>query len=203
MCQAVQSGQPIVVYGDYDVDGVTASTILWHVLKQAGAEVSVYVPHRIEEGYGINNEAITRLAADRPPDYLGGLRNHRNRTSPHRQRSRCGPDHYRPSRLRSVGPRRTAPRCPYACASPLAGIVVSLHGLCMRCGWWRSSWRGHLLNGIADQTGVSESYRDLLLNLLSYVALATVADVVPLVGENRVLTVYGLGQIKRTPFVGA
>ena len=49
---------------------------------------------------------------------------------------------------------------------------------------------------------VSETYRDLLLNLLSYVALGTVADVVPLIGENRVLTVYGLGQIKRTPFVG-
>lgn len=59
--RAVRERQPIVIYGDYDVDGVTASAILWHVLKLAGADVSTYVPHRIDEGYGLNTEALLAL----------------------------------------------------------------------------------------------------------------------------------------------
>ena len=97
MCQAVKDGQPIVIYGDYDVDGVTASTILWHVLKQAGAEVSVYVPHRIEEGYGLNNEAIARLATDGPLIISVDCGINRDRAGSHRQRSRCGSDYHRSS----------------------------------------------------------------------------------------------------------
>ena len=62
---AIQSKQPIVIYGDYDVDGITASAILWNMLHLAGANVSTYVPHRIEEGYGLNNEAITALCQGR------------------------------------------------------------------------------------------------------------------------------------------
>ncbi|MEM6258771.1 MAG: DHH family phosphoesterase, partial [Planctomycetota bacterium] len=60
--QAVDGNEPIIIYGDYDVDGVTASAILYHTLKQAGATVQTYVPHRLEEGYGLNAEAITQLA---------------------------------------------------------------------------------------------------------------------------------------------
>ncbi|MDP7347105.1 MAG: DHH family phosphoesterase, partial [Phycisphaeraceae bacterium] len=59
---AITRREPIVVYGDYDVDGITASAILWHVLRYLGADVSTYVPHRIAEGYGLNREAITQIA---------------------------------------------------------------------------------------------------------------------------------------------
>ena len=60
--KAVDEQQPIIIYGDYDVDGVTASAILYHTLTAAGASVNTYVPHRLEEGYGINAEAIRTLA---------------------------------------------------------------------------------------------------------------------------------------------
>ena len=62
---AVQSGEPVVIYGDYDVDGITASAILFHTLKAVAPEapVSTYVPHRLDEGYGLNTEAIGELAA--------------------------------------------------------------------------------------------------------------------------------------------
>src|SRR5690606_2214717 len=68
LVEAVEQRQPIVVYGDYDVDGVTASAILWHMLREAGANVRCYVPHRVDEGYGLNNQAIAELARGRFDD---------------------------------------------------------------------------------------------------------------------------------------
>ena len=65
---AIASGQQIVIYGDYDVDGITASSILYHVIREVAKErgtqarVSTYVPHRLEEGYGLNVEAIEEIA---------------------------------------------------------------------------------------------------------------------------------------------
>jgi single-stranded-DNA-specific exonuclease len=62
--EAISAKRRIVVYGDYDVDGMTGTAILWLCLKLLGAEVSYYVPHRIDEGYGLNGEAIRTLAAE-------------------------------------------------------------------------------------------------------------------------------------------
>ena len=62
---AVRAGRRIAVYGDYDVDGMTGTAILWLCLKLLGAEVRYYVPHRVDEGYGLNAEAIRTLAADK------------------------------------------------------------------------------------------------------------------------------------------
>ena len=61
---AVRSKLTIVLYGDYDVDGTAGVAILWHALRQAGAEPRFYVPHRIEEGYGLNATAVRRLVED-------------------------------------------------------------------------------------------------------------------------------------------
>src|SRR5687768_1828989 len=60
--EAVAAGRRIVVYGDYDVDGVSGTSLLWQCLKMLGADVGYYVPHRLEEGYGLNCEALTTLA---------------------------------------------------------------------------------------------------------------------------------------------
>ncbi|MEK6676727.1 MAG: DHH family phosphoesterase, partial [Planctomycetota bacterium] len=57
----IQHKKKIVLYGDYDVDGTTGVAILWHVLTLSEAVVDYYVPHRIEEGYGLNSEAVGRL----------------------------------------------------------------------------------------------------------------------------------------------
>jgi single-stranded-DNA-specific exonuclease len=61
---AVRARRRIVIYGDYDVDGITATAILWHGLKLAGADVSFYIPSRLDEGYGLNADALARIAAD-------------------------------------------------------------------------------------------------------------------------------------------
>ena len=61
---AIRDRQKIVIYGDYDVDGITATAILWHAIRQLGGDVDYYIPHRIEEGYGLNEEALAQICAD-------------------------------------------------------------------------------------------------------------------------------------------
>ncbi len=66
MLEALEAGEQIVIYADYDVDGGTAAAILFHTLRtiRADARLGVYVPHRLDEGYGLNVEAIRQLAAE-------------------------------------------------------------------------------------------------------------------------------------------
>src|SRR3954469_13394442 len=61
IARAIAEKQKIVIYGDYDVDGITATAILWHAIHQLGGEVDFYIPHRIDEGYGLNASALTDL----------------------------------------------------------------------------------------------------------------------------------------------
>jgi len=61
IARGVRDHERIVIYGDYDVDGLTGAAILWHCLQLAGAQVDFYVPHRLEEGYGLNSQAISNL----------------------------------------------------------------------------------------------------------------------------------------------
>src|SRR5690242_3558067 len=60
--QAIRSRERIVIYGDYDVDGITATAILWHAITLLGGDVHYYIPKRLEEGYGLNAEALRQLA---------------------------------------------------------------------------------------------------------------------------------------------
>ena len=60
--KAITSRQQITIYGDYDADGITSTVILYKVLKRLGADVTYYIPHRVKEGYGLNNNAVTSLA---------------------------------------------------------------------------------------------------------------------------------------------
>jgi single-stranded-DNA-specific exonuclease len=62
--KAIKAGKKIVIYGDYDCDGVTSTTIMYKGLKRCGANVSYHIPHRIEEGYGMNSEAVKRLSEE-------------------------------------------------------------------------------------------------------------------------------------------
>ncbi|HYO08477.1 MAG TPA: DHH family phosphoesterase, partial [Tepidisphaeraceae bacterium] len=61
VARAIRDREQIVVYGDYDVDGITATAILWHAIRGLGGEVDYYIPHRIDEGYGLNAGAIAEI----------------------------------------------------------------------------------------------------------------------------------------------
>jgi single-stranded-DNA-specific exonuclease len=65
LVRAVRESRKIVIYGDYDVDGVCGTSLLWACLRLAGAnDVDYYIPHRVDEGYGVNPEALRRIASD-------------------------------------------------------------------------------------------------------------------------------------------
>src|SRR5437588_1343763 len=63
IAKAIREKEKVVIYGDYDVDGITATAILWHAIRLLGGEVDYYIPHRIEEGYGLNGEAVAQICA--------------------------------------------------------------------------------------------------------------------------------------------
>src|SRR5271165_6079329 len=61
IARAIRDREKIVIYGDYDVDGITATSILWHAITLLGGGVSTYIPHRIDEGYGLNRDALMQI----------------------------------------------------------------------------------------------------------------------------------------------
>ena len=67
--RAIRQGERIAIYGDFDADGVTSTALMVQVLSALGAFVRLYIPHRVDEGYGLNNRALAELAAARGNDW--------------------------------------------------------------------------------------------------------------------------------------
>lgn len=202
LVQAVEQGQTIIIYGDYDVDGVTATAILYHTLTLAGANVQTYVPHRLDEGYGLNAEAIASLSAstDKPPLIVS---------------VDCGITAVEPARVaREQGVDliitdhhefdSDALPDAYALVHPgLGPVPYPNRELCGAGVAYKLAWQFALAYTGCEQGGkLPDAYRELMLDLLAFAALGTVADVMPLVGENRAITAYGLKRISSTRFAG-
>jgi single-stranded-DNA-specific exonuclease len=188
--KAILGKEKILIFGDYDVDGVTATVILLNFLRYTGADVSYYIPHRVTEGYSIHPAHISSYAHPRKIDLIitadCGSDGHQAVLAA----KRCGidmiiTDHHTiaeriPPALAVINPKRRD--CP-AGLQMLAGVGVAFFLLiCLRThlrekGFWQARPEPNLKN-----------YCDL-------VALGTVADMVPLVEENRILCRTGLEQI--------
>lgn len=181
LVRAVGAGERIRVYGDYDVDGITGVSLLVTVLRAAGALVDYYIPNRLDEGYGLNIEAVERAGADSVSLLLtvdcgiGAV------AEVERARDLgvdvIVTDHHEPGRAlpRCVGvldPKRKDSCYPF---SELAGVGVAFK-LCQA-----------LWGAIGRPAGAADP-----LNHLDLVALGTIADVVPLLDENRVIAKCGL-----------
>ncbi|MCL4221738.1 MAG: single-stranded-DNA-specific exonuclease RecJ [Phycisphaerales bacterium] len=198
---AARAGEPIVIYGDYDVDGITASTVMYRMIRAVcpQAAVSTYIPHRLEEGYGLNAEAIRALAH-------GGARlivsvdcgvtaSAEAETARSLGVDLIITDHHNPPKDADELPPA------FALVHPgLPGRESSFRDLCGAGVAYKVAWRLATLASGSER--VREDLRGLLLDLLGPVSLGVVADVVPLVDENRVLTRFGLGRVKHSPFVG-
>jgi single-stranded-DNA-specific exonuclease len=198
LADALRRDERIVIYGDYDVDGITATAVLHHVIKALapGARVSSYVPHRLEEGYGINTEALRGLHAEGAQLVVSvdcGI----TAVEPAAVARDLGVDliitdhHHPPDEL------------PEALAVVHPGLPGSGYPFGELCGAgvaFKLAWR--LATTWCGSQRVSKPLQQTLLDMLPLVALGTIADVVPLVDENRVLASFGLRWIKQTPLVG-
>jgi len=189
-----------VIFGDYDVDGVTGAAVLWHVLRAIApaADVRTYVPHRIDEGYGLNVPALRRFAEDGSKLVVSvdcGVSGHAAAL----EARTLGldlivTDHH------ALGPEGTLPDA-FAVVHPLASdAAYPFAELCGAGVAFKLAWR--LATRWCGSERVGASLQRRLLELLPLVALGTVADVVPLVGENRVLASFGLRLMAETTNVG-
>ena len=198
--KAITDKEKILVFGDYDVDGITATVILLKFLHSVGANVSYYIPHRVMEGYSIQPQHISHYAAPKKIDLIitadCGSSSHQAATAA----KKFGidmiiTDHHNisqaiPPALAIVNPKRQD--C-HASLQNLAGVgVVFFLLICLRAymrdkGFWNEHLEPNLKN-----------YCDL-------VALGTLADIVPLIEENRILCKVGLELInaKRSPGITA
>jgi single-stranded-DNA-specific exonuclease len=189
--QALRAEESMVVYGDFDADGVTATVLLVQTLQALGAQVRPYIPHRVDEGYGLHQEALTQLARDGARLVVTvdcGVRSleevaHANRlgldvviTDHHS----VGPQ--LPDAVAVVDPKRDDSDYPFR---ELAGV-----GVAYRLA--QALLRSHRETPVTTQDALLEE-----TDLLDLVALGTVADLVPLMGENRLLVQRGLACINR------
>ncbi|HIR52788.1 MAG TPA: single-stranded-DNA-specific exonuclease RecJ [Candidatus Onthovicinus excrementipullorum] len=178
--QAVDSGEQIVVYGDYDADGVTASTVLYSYLSMIGAQVSVYIPEREAEGFGLHREAIDAIAAQ-GATLIVTVDNGIAAVEEAAYAGSVGvdlvvTDHHLPG--------DTLPRA-YAVVDPMRQ-----DNLCAYRGWCGVGVAFKLICALEGSDGA-----DLLDEYADIVTIGTIADVMELRGENRMIVRRGLEQI--------
>ncbi len=186
---ALQAKQPIAVYGDYDVDGVTASALLVQVLRKYGGLADAYIPNRFEEGYGLNNEAIDILAERGTRLIITVDCGIRSPVEAEHARA-LGldliiSDHHHPQ---GSLPQALAVICQRRPDNAYPDLNLAGVGLAYKIT--QALFNRHPLPGHC-----AEEWLDL-------VALGTIADVVPLTGENRALVRGGLARLRQGQRVG-
>ena len=174
----------IMIYGDYDVDGITSVAALWRYLTFKGADVCCYIPERVNEGYGLNTQAIQRFAEEGVKLIItvdSGITAHEEIefaksinidvviTDHHECREEL------PDAVAVVNPHRQDSNYPF---KELAGVGVVFRLICA-------------YEGNKNLSTICSKYCDI-------VALGTVADVMPIIGENRIIVKHGLASLVNT-----
>jgi single-stranded-DNA-specific exonuclease len=182
---AVKNKEPILVYGDYDVDGICGTAILVTTLKQIGALVNYYLPHRHTEGYGVSRAGVEFAIKNH---FRVMITNDCGSTDienlSHAYRAGIDvivTDHHEPGKLHPpalafVNPKRSDSNYPFR---ELAGAGVA----------FKLAWQ--LLASL-------NRAKEELIALLDLVGLATIADIVPLIGENRILARLGISALNKS-----
>lgn len=173
--KAIKNKESIIVYSDYDADGVCGAAILWETLNRAGAKAMPYIPHRVEEGYGLSKKGIDFVKKEYGADLIITVDHGISAAEKVEYGKRLGIDII-------VTDHHVAPKnLPKACA------IVHTTSLCGAGVAW------FLARQLAPLQG------DTLLDL---VAMATIADMVPLTGANRILVKSGLTELNQTKRLG-
>ena len=181
--RALEQHEKILIYGDYDVDGTMAVVVLLTALRMLGAEVEAYVPHRLTDGYGMRVPVVEEAAANGFRVVISvdtGIREHAVLARARELGVDCIvtdhhlPDGHLPPACAILNPRR--PDCGYPEKS-LAGVGVAFK--------------------LAQALLGERMTERLLQSFLKVVAIGTIADVVPLLGENRVIARFGLEGLRQ------
>lgn len=187
--KSINNQEKVIIYGDYDVDGITSITVLKSFLKDRGLEVSSYIPNRLNEGYGLNKSAIDKIVNDKYDlmitvdcgisgieeiEYANSLGIETIVTDHHEAGNEL------PKALAVIDNKRKDSKYPFR---ELAGVGVVFK----------------LIQAIGIKLGLKE---EEYLKYLDIVCVGTISDIVPLIDENRVITKLGLMLIKQTKNIG-
>ena len=192
---AVNQKQKITLYGDYDVDGITGVAILWQILTLLGAKVDYYIPHRIDEGYGLNVEAVESIAKSGTQLLItvdcGITANAAADLAKKLGLDLIITDHHQFADTLPEAFVIVHPALDKSYPNPdSSGSLVAF-----KLGW-----------AVADlfKTGpkLNPQIRDFMLNATSLAAMGAIADVMELRGENRTLTSFGLSLLSDTKLPG-
>jgi single-stranded-DNA-specific exonuclease len=200
IARAIRDHEPIVIYGDYDVDGITATAILWHAIRLLGGQVNYYVPHRIEEGYGLNAQAVGQLI-DQGAKLIvtvdcGVTAVEAAAVARERGVDLIITDHHQWNEGRLPDCHSIVhPRLAHSGAAEYANPHLCGAGVAFKLAWQTGL-------AIAGGPRVSPEFRDFLVEATALAALGTIADVVPLIGENRVLAHFGLTGLRASKLCG-
>jgi len=193
---AIAAQRRIVVYGDYDVDGMSGTALLVRCLQLLGADVGYYVPNRIDEGYGLNEEALRTLASRGTHMVItvdcGIASVAEARVARELNLELIITDHHHP-----------AAELPDAAAivhPSLPGRPYPFAGLCGAGVAFKLAWG--LCQRASQAKKVGPAMRDFLMQAMGLVSLGTVADVVPLLDENRIIVRHGLTSLRERPGLG-
>jgi single-stranded-DNA-specific exonuclease len=201
LADSARRGARVVVFGDYDCDGVGALAILTTVLARLGADARPFIPHRLEDGYGLKAATLRRALEEHRPEGIVTVDCGITSREPVEEASRSGlyvivTDHHLPPEALPEGAILVDPKLP-ECPYPFKDL----------CGAG-IAWK--LAEGLLRRVGVAagigpESLEAWRASLAKIAALSTIADVVPLTGENRVLASWGLAGLAepRSPGLAA
>ncbi len=183
LADAVRAGRDIVVFGDFDVDGLTAAAVLARTLGDLGATVRATVPHRFREGYGLSEASVARLVGMRP-DLVVTVDCGISSAAEVRDLQAQGievvvTDHHEPGGSVPEGVPVADPKLPGACFEGLAGAGVALK----------------LAQAVGERLGSPDAW----LEYADLAAIGTIGDIVPLIADNRALVAHGLERMRRDP----
>ena len=194
--QAIADQHRIAIYGDYDADGMTATAILYRCFRQLGADVRYYVPSRLEEGYGLNEEALSKLAADGTQLVItvdcGIASVHEAQHAENIGLPLIITDHHEFAEQLPGAAAVVHPRLPDH-SYPFGGLCGA--GVAFKLAW-------AVCQRASGAKKVGERMRSFLMSAIGLAAIGTIADVVPLLDENRVLVRHGLKSLKAQPPLG-
>lgn len=187
--KAIETQEKVIIYGDYDVDGITSITVLKSFLKDVGLDVDYYIPNRLEEGYGLNKNAIDEIVKNKytlmitvdcgisaieEVNYANSLGIEVIVTDHHE------PGEELPKALAVIDNKRKDSKYPFR---ELAGVGVAFK----------------VSQALAQSMNVKE---EEYLKYLDIVCVGTISDIVPLISENRVITKLGIKLLKQTRNIG-
>ena len=193
---AIKEQRRICIYGDYDVDGVTATAIMLTCLNLLKAQVDFHVPHRLDDGYGLNKETLQKLAQNGTNVVVTvdcGIAS----LDEAEEATRLGmeliiTDHHEP--------KDNLPRASVLVHPRLPGTQYPFGNLSGAGVAFKLAWA--LCKQACGSPKVAPPMREFLLDAILLAALGTVADVVPLFEENRIFVRHGLGRMRSKPMIG-